>query len=155
MLHQRIRRPVFLLPHMWSWRRLRIFKFVKNYLIWRGMFSSFEWDRLQQYWSTGSKYIYFWPLLFQIGTLCTDVLYAENERAMPIRLHCNELRALCLTTNALCRRGRCLISDPLSLKRHSSESNRPTSFLVDFYERSNIFLRKSSSAPCKSPLIWL
>ena len=22
---------------------------------------------------------------------------------MPIRLHCNELRALCLTTNALCR----------------------------------------------------
>ena len=32
----------------------------------------------------------------------------------------------------------------LSLKRHSSESNRPTSFLVDFYERSNIFLRKST-----------
>ena len=29
--------------------------------------------------------------------------YAENECAMPIRLHCNELRALCLTTNALCR----------------------------------------------------
>ena len=29
--------------------------------------------------------------------------YAENERAMPVRLHCNELRALCLTTNALCR----------------------------------------------------
>ena len=29
--------------------------------------------------------------------------YAENECSMPIRLHCNELRALCLTTNALCR----------------------------------------------------
>ena len=29
--------------------------------------------------------------------------YAENECAMPIRLHCNELRAQCLTTNALCR----------------------------------------------------
>ena len=29
--------------------------------------------------------------------------YAESECAMPIRLHCNELRALCLTTNALCR----------------------------------------------------
>ena len=28
---------------------------------------------------------------------------AENECAMPIRLHCNELRTLCLTTNALCR----------------------------------------------------
>ena len=34
------------------------------------------------------------------------------------------------------------ISDPLSLKRHSSKPNRPTSFLVDFYERSNIFLQK-------------
>ena len=31
------------------------------------------------------------------------VHYAENECAMPIRLHCNELCALCLTTNALCR----------------------------------------------------
>ena len=29
--------------------------------------------------------------------------YAENECGMPIRLHCNELRALCLTTNVLCR----------------------------------------------------
>ena len=29
--------------------------------------------------------------------------YAENECAMPMRLHCNELRALCLTTNTLCR----------------------------------------------------
>ena len=29
--------------------------------------------------------------------------YAENECAMPIRLHCNELRAQCLTTNALGR----------------------------------------------------
>ena len=29
--------------------------------------------------------------------------YAENECALPIRLHCNELRALCLTRNALCR----------------------------------------------------
>ena len=29
--------------------------------------------------------------------------YAENECALPIRVHCNELRALCLTTNALCR----------------------------------------------------
>ena len=29
--------------------------------------------------------------------------YAENECVMPIRLHCNELHALCLTTNALCR----------------------------------------------------
>ena len=29
--------------------------------------------------------------------------YAENECAMPIGLHCNELRALCLTTNALSR----------------------------------------------------
>ena len=29
--------------------------------------------------------------------------YAENECAMPIRLHCNELRVLCLTTNALGR----------------------------------------------------
>ena len=28
--------------------------------------------------------------------------YAENECAMPIGLHCNEIRALCLTTNALC-----------------------------------------------------
>ena len=32
----------------------------------------------------------------------TQMHYAENECAMPIRLHCNELRALCLTTNALC-----------------------------------------------------
>ena len=29
--------------------------------------------------------------------------YAENECAMLIWLHCNELRALSLTTNALCR----------------------------------------------------
>ena len=29
--------------------------------------------------------------------------YAVNECAMPIRLHCNELRALCRTANALCR----------------------------------------------------
>ena len=29
--------------------------------------------------------------------------YAENECAMPIRLHCNEPRALCLTTIAICR----------------------------------------------------
>ena len=29
--------------------------------------------------------------------------YAENECALPIRLHCNEHRALCLTRNALCR----------------------------------------------------
>ena len=29
--------------------------------------------------------------------------HAEKECAMPISLHCNELRALCLTTNALCR----------------------------------------------------
>ena len=29
--------------------------------------------------------------------------YAENECDMPIWLHCNELRALGLTTNALCR----------------------------------------------------
>ena len=29
--------------------------------------------------------------------------YAQNECAMPIRLHCNELRALCPTTNVLCR----------------------------------------------------
>ena len=29
--------------------------------------------------------------------------YAENECAMPIRLHCNELRARCLIANALCR----------------------------------------------------
>ena len=29
--------------------------------------------------------------------------YAENECAMPIRMHYNELRALCLATNALCR----------------------------------------------------
>ena len=34
------------------------------------------------------------------------------------------------------------ISDPLSLKRHSSKPDRPTSFLVDFYERSNIFYKK-------------
>ena len=33
----------------------------------------------------------------------TLMQYAGNECAMPIRLHCNELRALCLTTNALCR----------------------------------------------------
>ena len=52
-------------------------------------------------------------------------------------------------------RGRCLISDPLSLKRHSYESDRPTSLLLDFHERSNIFLRKSTFALCKSPLIWL
>ena len=32
-----------------------------------------------------------------------EMHYAENECAMPIGLHCNELRALCLTTNALCR----------------------------------------------------
>ena len=47
------------------------FSKVKNHLIWCGMFSSFEWDRLQQYWSTGSNDIDFWPLLFQIGTQCT------------------------------------------------------------------------------------
>ena len=29
--------------------------------------------------------------------------YAENECVMPIGLHCNEIRALCLTTNAICR----------------------------------------------------
>ena len=33
----------------------------------------------------------------------TQMHYAENECAMPIRLHCNELRALCPTTNVLCR----------------------------------------------------
>ena len=63
-------------------------------------------------------------------------------------------------------RGRCLISDPLSLKHHSSESNRPTPFLLDFYERSNIFSAKiyfrsvqvtthlvvitNSATPCKN-----
>ena len=35
--------------------------------------------------------------------LTTLMHYAENECGMPIWLHCNELRALCLTTNALCR----------------------------------------------------
>ena len=29
--------------------------------------------------------------------------YAENECVMPIGLHCNEIRALCLTTNTVCR----------------------------------------------------
>ena len=29
--------------------------------------------------------------------------YAKNECAMSIGLHCNEIRALCLTTNALRR----------------------------------------------------
>ena len=29
--------------------------------------------------------------------------YAENECVMPIGLHYNEIRALCLTTNAICR----------------------------------------------------
>ena len=29
--------------------------------------------------------------------------YAENECVMPIGLHCNEIRALCLTANAICR----------------------------------------------------
>ena len=33
----------------------------------------------------------------------TLVQYAENECGMVIRLHCNELRALCLTTNVLGR----------------------------------------------------
>ena len=33
----------------------------------------------------------------------TQMHYAENECAMPIRLHCNELSALCLRTNVLCR----------------------------------------------------
>ena len=36
--------------------------------------------------------------------------HAKKECAMPIKLHCNELRALCPTTNALCRtycRNRC------------------------------------------------
>ena len=37
--------------------------------------------------------------------------YAENECAMPIRLHCNELGALYLTTNAVCRTAE--ISAPL------------------------------------------
>ena len=35
--------------------------------------------------------------------ITTLIHYAENECAMRVRLHCNELRALCLTTNALCR----------------------------------------------------
>ena len=34
--------------------------------------------------------------------------YIENEGAIPIRLHCNELCALCLTKNVLCR-GYCRI----------------------------------------------
>ena len=34
---------------------------------------------------------------------CTLMHYVENKCAMPIRLHCNELRALGLTTNALYR----------------------------------------------------
>ena len=29
--------------------------------------------------------------------------YAENECVIAIGLHCNEIRALCLTTNAICR----------------------------------------------------
>ena len=38
-------------------------------------------------------------------TACLHYTYvdAENECAMPIGLHCNKIRALCLTTNALCR----------------------------------------------------
>ena len=40
---------------------------------------------------------------FTTPAFTTLMHYAENECAMPIRLHCNELRALCLTTNALCR----------------------------------------------------
>ena len=35
--------------------------------------------------------------------LTTLMHYAENECVMSIGLHCNELRALCLTTNAICR----------------------------------------------------
>ena len=41
------------------------------------------------------------PLLRR--ALTTQMHYAENECAMPIRLHCKLLRALCLTTNVLCR----------------------------------------------------
>ena len=37
------------------------------------------------------------------GLAATVVHYAVNECAMPIRLHCNELRALRLTTNSLGR----------------------------------------------------
>ena len=39
--------------------------------------------------------------------------YAENECALPIRLHYNELRALCLATNNLCRaaENRCTITE--------------------------------------------
>ena len=39
--------------------------------------------------------------------------YAEIECVMPIGLHCNEIRALCLTTNAICRicRNQCTITE--------------------------------------------
>ena len=50
----------------------------------------------------GKRCVYFGvPSLWRAFT--TLMHYAVNECAMPIRLHCNELRALCLTANALCR----------------------------------------------------
>ena len=45
------------------------------------------------------------PACLHYGVPSVTILihYAENEYAIPIRLHCNELRALCMTTNVLRR----------------------------------------------------
>ena len=50
-----------------------------------------------------SAYVHYFGVSSLRRYFTTLVHYAENECAMPIRLHCNELRALCLTTNALGR----------------------------------------------------
>ena len=117
-----------------------------------------------------SVYIHFRTLRIEMRRMSRDLFlghsisracYASNKHFILLPEIIGRNCIKCIKTHVSMQwhafrcRGRCLISDPLSLKRHSSESNRPTSFLVDFYERSNVFLRKSTSVLCKSPLIWL
>ena len=76
--------------------------------------------------------------------------YAENECAMPIRLHCNELRALCQTTNALCRSAEI---GALLLKCVLIVYNWPEKGVVNVYFsfRPSFFIRISVLPICFPP----
>ena len=50
-----------------------------------------------------SAYVHYFGVPSLRRAFITLMHYAENKCAMPIMLHCNELRALCLTKNVLCR----------------------------------------------------
>ena len=97
----------------------------------------------------------FWRGHGAVGPLGSALVKTQSR---PPRLCANLVIAIYVPIGMYSSSGmrRCLISDPLSLKRHSSESNRPTSFLFNFHEKSNIFFYETLLPLCASPpLIWL